>query len=54
MRAFRVSSVHVVHLTAPEVLAQLDALAAVAEAAEAPRGVEALAGTDVRLALVHV
>lgn len=45
---------HAFHLTAPEVLAQLHALAAVAEAAEAPRGVQTLAGTDIRLALVHV
>lgn len=47
-------SVLVFHLTAPEVLAQLHALAAVAEAPEAAGSVQTLAGTDGRLALVHV
>lgn len=44
----------VFHLTAPEVLAQLHALTAVAEAPEAAGGVETLTGTDVRLALIHI
>lgn len=47
-------TVHVFHLTAPEVLAQLHALTTITEATETPWSVQTLLCTHTRLTLIHI